>query len=280
MHERVAITGSAGQLGRALVATFLAQGCAVLPLARPEFDITRAADLGRLTEWRPDLVVNSAAWTDVDGCAREPERAWRINGEAAGAVAAAARRAGALMVQISTNEVFDGEAERPYVEEDHPSPINPYGRSKLAGEVLVREAYERHLIVRTAWIFSSASGFPSRIRAAADRALAGGKPLRVVADEWGNPTPAVWLASAVHRLAAQAVRGAVASGVYHAAGQPPTSRMSWAETVLADHPALLEPISLADYRRDSRVPSRAVLDTTRLQALGVEAGDWLRSTLR
>ncbi len=132
--RRTAITGAAGQLGSELVRAFAAAGDEVLALARPEFDISRPADLDQLTAWRPDVVVNSAAWTDVDGCARDPERAMRINGEAAGAVAAAGAAAGALSVQISTNEVFDGELGRPYAEDDEPSPINPYGASKLAGE--------------------------------------------------------------------------------------------------------------------------------------------------
>ena len=114
--RRVAITGAGGQLGAELVRAFTAAGDEVLALARPDFDITRPADLERLTTWRPEVVVNSAAWTDVDGCARDPERAIRINGEAAGAVAAAAAAAGALIVQISTNEVFDGTLDRPYTE--------------------------------------------------------------------------------------------------------------------------------------------------------------------
>ena len=113
MPQRVAITGAAGQLGHQLVLVFEEAGDRVLALSRPEVDITRQEDLRRLSHWRPDIVVNSAAWTDVDGCARDPERAMRVNGEAAGAVAEAANRAGALIVQISTNEVFDGTLNRP-----------------------------------------------------------------------------------------------------------------------------------------------------------------------
>ncbi len=188
-RRRTAITGAVGQLGTELVRAFAAAGDEVLALARPEFDITRPADLKRLTAWRPDVVVNSAAWTDVDGCARDPERAMRINGEAAGAVAAAGAAAGALSVQISTNEVFDGELDRPYAEDDEPSPINPYGASKLAGERAVATANPRHLIVRTAWLFGPrGTNFVTKILAAAERARAAGEPLRVVDDEWGNPT--------------------------------------------------------------------------------------------
>ena len=274
MTARVAITGAGGQLGRYLVGAFTASGDDVLALVRPDFDITRDADLEGLAAWRPDIVVNSAAWTDVDACARDPERALAVNGAAAGALAAVAQRAGALSVQISTNEVFDGALDRPYTEDDPPSPINPYGRSKLAGERAVAAANPRHLVVRTAWIFSPDSGFPARIRAAADRAASDGKPLRVVEDEWGNPTPAEWLASAVTQLIAHEIAQRASSGVYHAAGQPATTRKSWAQAVLFDHPVAVEPIGLEEYRRDSRVPPRAVLDTTRLARLGIEPADW------
>ena len=280
MPARVAITGAAGQLGRELVTGFAADGAEVLPLSRPDFDITRAADLDRLAEWRPEVVVNAAAWTDVDGCARHPERATAINGEAAGALAGAAARAGALTVQVSTNEVFDGELDRAYTEDDATNPINPYGASKLLGERLVADGSPRYLVVRTAWIFGPDSGFPTRIRAAADRVVAEGKPLRVVADEWGNPTPAGWLASAVVRLVALERGGDASGGIYHAAGQPPTTRLAWTEHVLARHTVSVEPMALADYRRDSRVPPRAVLDTSRLAAFGIEPGDWSAATLR
>ena len=274
MARRVAITGAAGQLGRELIRAFGAEGDEVLALARPEFDISRGADLDGLAAWRPDIVVNSAAWTDVDGCARDPASALAVNGEAAGAVAAAAQQAGALAVQVSTNEVFDGVLDRPYTEEDAPNPINPYGSSKLAGELAVASANPRHLIVRTAWIFGQDSGFPTRIRAAADRVASEGSSLRVVADEWGNPTPADWLASAIVRLAALEADRRAPSGAYHAAGQPPTSRLGWAQAVLRDHPVSIEAIRLEDYRRDSRVPARAVLDTSRLAVLGIEPASW------
>jgi dTDP-4-dehydrorhamnose reductase len=271
---RVAITGAAGQLGRELVAAFAADGAEVLALVRPEFELSRAPDLDRLAEWRPDVVINAAAWTDVDGCARDPERAMAINGHAAGAVAAAADRVGALTVQVSTNEVFDGQLDRAYTEDDTTNPISPYGASKLLGERLVAGASRRHLIVRTAWIFGRDSGFPTRIRAAADRVAAEGKPLRVVADEWGNPTAAEWLASAIVRVVALERAGGAPTGVYHAAGDPPTTRLAWAEALLAGHAVSIEPMALADYRRDSTVPPRAVLDTSRLAGLGVEPGDW------
>ena len=273
--RRVAITGATGQLGRELVKAFGGDRGQVLALARPDFDLTRPPDLERLTAWRPDLVVNAAAWTDVDAAARDPERAIAINGEAAGALARAAGEAGALIVQISSNEVFDGTLERAYVEDDLPNPVNPYGASKLAGEVAVAGATARHLIVRTAWLFGVGErSFPVKIRAVAERMLAEGQPLRVVADEWGNPTDVRWLAPAIVQLASLAIDGNAELGTYHLAGEPPTSRFEWARSVVRDVPVTVEPMRLEEYRRDSRVPPRAILDTSRSRSLGIEAFDW------
>jgi dTDP-4-dehydrorhamnose reductase len=272
--RRVAVTGAAGQLGRELVRAFGEAGDEVLALARPGFDLTDPSHLARLVAWRPTVVVNAAAWTDVDACARDPDRAMLINGEAAGAVARAVAALDAVAVQVSTNEVFDGSADRAYVEDDPPNPINPYAASKLAGERQVAAAGGRYLIVRTAWVFGPQTGFPQRIRAAADRMLDEGRPLRVVADEWGNPTPAAWLAGAIARLVALDEAGGAAERVYHAAGQPAVSRHDWARHSLAGHPVEIEPIALRDYPRDSIVPPRAVLDTRRLERLGLVPGDW------
>lgn len=273
--RRVAITGAGGQLGRELVRWFTVTGDEVLAASRPGFDITAASDLGRLTAWRPDVVVNAAAWTDVDAAARDPKRALRVNGEAAGAVARAAADAGAVAVQISTNEVFDGTVDRAYVETDSPHPINPYGASKLAGERAVAAADARHLMVRTAWLYGPGErNFPGKIRAAADRMLAEGRPLRVVADEWGNPTDVRWLASAVGSLIDLATAGSTEFGIYHLAGGPATSRLDWARAILRDSPVTVEPMRLDEYPRDSRVPPRAILDTSRAAALGIEPFDW------
>jgi len=266
--RRVAITGAGGQLGVELVRAFAAASDEVLALARPDFDITRTGDLERLTAWRPDVVVNSAAWTDVDACARDPERALWINGEAAGAVARAAAAAGALIAQISTNEVFDGTLERPYTEEDEPNPINPYGASKLAGEHAVAAANPRHLIVRTAWLFGPrGTSFVTKILAAAERAVAAGEPLRVVDDEWGNPTWTPSLADAIASLVSDP--RSVGARVWHLAGEPPTSRRQWADHVLKDVEVQILPITLADYPRPSQPPKRAILDTRRASALGL-----------
>ncbi|MEO8509802.1 MAG: dTDP-4-dehydrorhamnose reductase [Chloroflexota bacterium] len=274
MPRRVAVTGAAGQLGRQLVRTFAEAGDEVLQVVRPEWDIERADDLTRLAAWAPDVVINAAAWTDVDGCARDPERALRINGEAAGAVAAAAARAGALSVQISTNEVFDGLRETPYAEDDPTDPRNPYGASKLRGEELTRAANPRSIVVRTAWLFGpGGTNFVTKILAAADRARVAGEPLRVVDDEWGNPTWTPFLADDVRALV-----DVGAGGIYHLGGEPATSRLGWARTFLGETMPI-ESISMRDFQRASRVPPRAVLSTAKAQALGLPPRGWAAPSL-
>lgn len=275
MAKRIAITGAAGQLGRELVRVFSGAGDDVLALSRRDFDITNASHLARLTAWEPEIVLNTAAWTDVDGCARDPERALRINGTAAGAVAEAAAEAGAMVVQVSTNEVFDGALDRPYTEDDAPNPINPYGAAKLAGERAVVAAAPRHLVVRTSWLHGSGvRDFPTKIRGAGLRMLTQGQPLRVVADEWGNPTHVRWLAPTIGRLLELVMDGSTAFGIYHLAGSPATTRLDWATSILRGFPVAIEAIRLDEYARDSRMPPRAVLDVTRAAALGIEPFDW------
>ncbi len=274
--RRVAITGAAGQLGRELVRAFAGAGDEVLALSRPDFDITKPVDLDRLTAWHPDIVINSAAWTDVDGCALDPERAMLINGEAAGAVAAAAARAGALIVQISTNEVFDGTLDRPYTEEDEPNPINPYGASKLRGEQLTVSRGERHLIVRTSWVHGGGGDdFPAKIKKAAQRASPS-QPLKVVADEWSNPTRVDWLAWAIERLIGLRASLPDEADVYHLAGSPPATRFTWARDILGPTIPLVR-IAADQYPRPSAVPRRAVLDVTRAASVGIPPGTWRRS---
>ncbi|MGI8830696.1 MAG: dTDP-4-dehydrorhamnose reductase [Candidatus Limnocylindria bacterium] len=264
---RVAITGAAGQLGRQLVAVFEADGHLVRGLSHDDLDITRP---DALLNWEPDVVINAAAWTDVDGCARDPERAMRINGVAAGAVAAVAADRGALIVQVSTNEVFDGSLDRPYTEDDEPNPINAYGRSKLAGERAVVAANPRHLIVRTAWLFGpGGNNFVTKILAAGVKAAGdAGQSLRLVEDEIGNPTWTPDLARAILAL----VMADRPSRIAHVAGLPAVSRLGWAQVALeaAGVTVDIEPVALASFERDSTPPLRAALAAS----AGVPDMDW------
>ena len=220
---RAAVTGAGGRLGRALMAALADAPYTGLsgPIGwtRPDYDLDDPSAAARLLERdRPEVVVHAAAWTDVDGCARDPDLARRRNGEATGELAAACAAAGVDLVAVSTNEVFDGSAidGRGYRPDDPTGPRNAYGSSKLAGETAARAAYERVAggpglaIVRTAWLYGPpGNDFPSKIVAASDRVEAAnlGEPLPVVADETGSPTYTIDLADA--RLDAQIPLAAV-----------------------------------------------------------------------
>lgn len=270
---RVAITGATGQLGRQLVRAFTSAGHEALPVSRAELDLGGPTDAVDLRAWRPDIVVNSAAWTDVDGCARNPDRAMRINGEGAGRVAEIAASCDAMVIQISTNEVFDGTRTEPYSETDEPNPVNAYGRSKLAGEQAVAAANPRHLVIRTAWLFGpGGTNFVTKIVAAGRRAAAAGEPLRLVEDEIGNPTWTPDLADVVVRSATDGSH----QGIVHAAGNPAVSRLGWARVALeaAGIAPEVQPVELASFERASTPPTRAVLTPS----VGVPVLDWRPAT--
>ncbi len=279
---KIVVTGADGQLGRQLIAAFRQDGWEVAGRGHADLDIAEDGAAEKLTGERPNIVINAAAWTDVDGCARDPDRAMQINGIAAGRIAEAAAAGGALSVQISTNEVFDGTATHAYREDDEPNPINPYGASKLAGERAVIAANPRHLIVRTAWIFGPGGrNFPSKIIEAAARQRAAGEPLRVVGDEIGNPTWAPDLANAIRSAVMAQLGGQLTPGALHICGEPPVSRLGWAEQILASMPELtLAPISADAFPRASRTPLRAVLATDKARSLGIGPLDWRAPTSR
>jgi dTDP-4-dehydrorhamnose reductase len=271
---RIAVTGAAGRLGSALVARLgdTARGAAadVIGWTRAEFDLDDPGPgARRLAAERPDLVIHAAAWTDVDGCARDPELALRRNGEAAGVLARASADNGISMLLVSTNEVFDGDRtdRRGYRPGDAVNPGNAYGRSKLAGEQAAREAFETapHAalgIVRTAWLFGEGKpDFPAKIVAAARSAMADGRAMRLVIDEVGSPTYVPDLADAIARLAASSFEG-----IHHVVNAGIASRADWARDVL-DRMGIdvaIEEIGLLDLDRPSRPPRWGVLEATSL----------------
>lgn len=238
---RVAVTGAGGRLGRALVAALADAPFTGLagPIAwtRPDYDLDDPEAAARLVRRdRPELVVHAAAWTDVDGCAREPALAIRRNGVATGELARVCAAAGVDLVAVSTNEVFDGTRTdgRGYRPDDPTAPPNAYGASKLAGEVAAGEAFEASpgaalAIARTAWLYGPpGSDFPMKILAAAERARTAAEPLRLVADEVGSPTSATDLAEAIVELIGA---GSIA-GKWHLANLGAVSRADWAREVL------------------------------------------------
>ncbi len=265
---RIAITGARGQLGRQFMAAFADHELWGLDL--PEEDITRPTMVGHLADWRPDLVLHAAAYTDVDGCERDPELAFRVNAVGTQNVALAAQRAGAAMLYISTNEVFDGTRRDSYREWDQISPVSVYARSKAAGEHIVRDLLAgRFYIVRIAWLFGpGGNNFVTKILAAAAKDGA----LRVAADEFGNPTFAPDLAAAVAQLVATGH-----FGIYHLTNAGFCSRYQFAREImrLAGRPDLpITPILSAEWPRPSRPPLHAVLANTAAAGLGITLRPW------
>ncbi len=265
---RIFITGDKGQLGRALRAALGAHelgGCDL-----PEVDVSdREATSAAITGFAPDAVIHAAAWTDVDGCARDPDRAHLINAEGTRNVALACTATEAALLYVSTNEVFNGRASEPYEETDEVHPINPYGRSKAAGEAYARDLVDRCYIVRTAWLYAPRGGnFPHRILALAEER----DSLQVVSDEVSNPTYAPDLAEAMGDLMATD-----AYGTYHLTNAGYCSRFEFAREALrlgGRGGVAVRPISLAEYRRDSTPPPFAPLANTAAAALGIVLRPW------
>jgi dTDP-4-dehydrorhamnose reductase len=293
---RIAITGAGGRLGRALVAALeeapFTGPSGPISWSRPDYDLDDPAAAVRLVRRdSPEIVVHAAGWTDVDGCAREPERAMRRNAMAVAELAEACAGGGIDLVLVSTNEVFDGRRTdgRGYATADRPAPGNPYGASKLAGETAAQAAFLRRgavlsgdpeaasraapqlAVVRTSWLFGPpGNDFPAKALAAADRARAAGEPLRVVGDEVGSPTYAPDLAEGIVELLA----GGAFGGLHHVVNDGTVSRAGWARALLAAArlDVAVEEAPLASWARPSRVPAWAVLAPTPLPS-----GEPLRS---
>jgi dTDP-4-dehydrorhamnose reductase len=275
---RVAVTGAGGRLGRAVVAALedapFTGPFGPIAWTRAIWDLDAPEGIGRLIERdRPEAIVHCAAWTDVDGCARDPELALRRNGDATGVLARAAAERGLDLVVVSTNEVFDGRRTdgAGYRADDPTAPINAYGGSKLAGERASREAYAGAMaggalgIARTAWLYGPpGNDFPSKILAAAERSQAAGEPLKLVADEIGSPSYTLDVADAIVEL----LGAAEVDGTHHLVNTGQASRAGWARELLrqAGVDVATEDVPASTWPRASTPPAWAVLEPTPLPA--------------
>jgi dTDP-4-dehydrorhamnose reductase len=259
---RLLITGAGGMLGRDL-AEAAGDPADVLALTHADLDIAHSQAVeGALDRWRPDVVINCAAWTDVDGAERDRPGAIAVNGAGAGNVARSAYAAGAWTIQISSDYVFDGTKDRPYVESDTPSPHSAYGHSKLAGELEVaRGAPNRHTIVRSSWLFGAHGHcFPATIlRLAAER-----DELSVVDDQTGCPTFTGHLARGLMTL----IEGGPPLGIIHAAGSGSCSWFELAQRIveLGGLDCQIKPARSEDMARPAPRPAYSVLESERPEA--------------
>ena len=264
------VVGSNGMLGTDLTAVIEAHGHEVAGVDRGEVDITLPDGLDDLVAGY-DVVANCAAWTAVDAAESQEAAAFAVNATGAGLLACAAARAGARLVHISTDYVFDGEATGPYAEYAPALPRSAYGRTKLAGEWAVRAQAPDHLIVRTAWLYGAHGGcFPKTIaKAAAERGA-----LSVVDDQVGQPTWTMDLADLVVRL----IEARAPRGIYHGTSSGQVSWFGFAQKIVAAaglDPQIVSPTTSEGYVRPAPRPSSSVLGHDALSAIGVEPiGDW------
>ncbi|MBZ8132018.1 dTDP-4-dehydrorhamnose reductase [Afifella sp. IM 167] len=282
---RLLVTGRKGQVARALAErTAGAAKIDFVALGRPELDLAEPQTIAPAIEAaRPDIVVSAAAYTAVDRAEDEPETAFAANARGAGEVAAAAARLGVPVIHLSTDYVFAGTGEAPHREDAPTAPGNVYGASKLAGEEAVAAVNPRHVILRTAWVYSPFSR--NFVRTMLDLAETRGE-LAVVDDQWGNPTSALDIADAILAVAErwQAEPEAQIAGVYHLAGTGETSWCGLARAVFeasreAGGPyAEVRAITSAEYPQKAARPKNSRLASDRFEAVfGYRCPPWRTS---
>ncbi|QKP78805.1 dTDP-4-dehydrorhamnose reductase [Methyloligella sp. GL2] len=280
---KMLVVGREGQLGRSLAeAAKTSSDIEVLALGRPDLDITKAETISAaLDRFSPDIVVNAAAYTAVDKAESEAEQAYAVNAEGPRLLAELCAARNIPLVHISTDYVFDGSKDGFYAETDAVAPLGVYGESKLAGERKVAEANPKHIILRTAWVFSPYGGnfVKTMLRLAETR-----PELGIVDDQRGSPTYAPHLAEAILAMAAPIAEADASSdiwGIYHAGGAGETSWHGLAAEVFrrsAEHggpAAATKPITTADYPTPAARPANSRLNSGKLaETFGVHLPDW------
>ena len=269
----ILVIGAGGQLGRELMLRRHGVRQPIVGFSHGELDVRDRDGVRRaITDTAPALVINAAAYTQVDKAESECQAAFAVNRDGPANLATACAEAAIPLLHVSTDYVFDGRKEGPYVESDPVAPLSVYGASKLAGEEAVRERLEQHVILRTAWVFSAhgANFIETIVR------LAGERPaLSVVDDQLGGPTPAGSIAEALLAVANAIRAGGASWGTYHFCGAPATSWCGFARAIVdAAGPYLgrrvvVRPIATADYPLPAKRPANSVLDNAALRLLGV-----------
>jgi dTDP-4-dehydrorhamnose reductase len=266
------VTGAGGMVGHDVCAALETRGETVLPLTKSDLDITNAhAVRDAVGRFRPDVIVNSAAYTKVDDAETNKHLATAINGSAVEFLADAANDIDALLVQISTDFVFDGSKPTPYEVNDPTAPLSAYGRSKLIGEQAASGA-RKHIILRTAWLFGVHG--PNFVEAMRSQIRKGTNPLRVVNDQRGRPTYTPHLADAIVRLAQRAHDDGDARGIIHYADEPECTWFDFARSIVGDQ-ATVSPVSSSEFPRPAARPAYSVLSTERYERItGLKPESW------
>ena len=267
---KVAVLGASGMLGQSLVSALTKQQYQAFPFDIEDLDITEHHSVeSALTPIKPDVIVNAAAYTDVDGCETEKESVLDVNGRGAGNVADVATAIGSPVIQISSDYVFNGEKETPYLPDDKPDPINIYGESKLLGEELVRERAPEHLIIRSSWLFGpGGKNFVDTMLSLAEER----ETLKVVDDQRGSPAYSAHLANAIVKLISGGLRG-----THHLTNSGTCSWYEFACEILKQKGLdnTVKPVSSSQFPRPARRPANSVLDcSSAYEALGKPLPHW------
>ncbi|HEX3204354.1 MAG TPA: dTDP-4-dehydrorhamnose reductase [Nitrospiraceae bacterium] len=269
---RLTITGADGQLGHELQAAF--QDDSIVPLVWPAFDVLKPDAESQILATEPDVVIHAAAYTNVDQAEKEPDVAMAVNADGTARVARAAAHAGARLLYISTDYVFDGTKRSPYEETDEPKPLNVYGRSKLEGERHALASCKRTLVVRTSWLYGphGANFVKSIMRFARERS-----ELQVVDDQRGSPTHAGDLAAVLAQFVKKNVYG-----IAHAAGGGDCTWHELASEIVARMGLTIpvRPISTAEAHRLAARPAYSVLGNRVLAQEGLSVPHWKTAVAR
>jgi len=279
---RLVVTGREGQVAWSLAERASGSDVQLITLARPELDLAGPAEaiIAAIQAAQPDVIVSAAAYTQVDKAEREPELAFAVNESGALAVAQAASRLGVPLIHLSTDYVFDGSKDGPYVEKDATAPTGVYGASKLAGERAVLAEHSNSAVLRTAWVYSpfGTNFVKTMLRLAADLDEVG-----VVADQRGNPTSAMDIADGVLRIAKNLTESPdpTMRGVFHMTAAGDASWAEFAEAIFGVSSkeggpfAQVRPIQSADYPTAARRPANSRLNSVKVARIhGVSLPDW------
>ena len=271
MSARILVTGVNGQVGGAIMALMNNYPFELIPISRAKWDMAKepekAAEL--IEQYQPAIVVNPAAYTNVDDAEGDQETAFSVNATSVGELAVACQKDNIPMLHVSTDYVFDGTKEMPYTEDDPINPINVYGKSKAEGERLVREVLNAHIILRTSWVFSkTGKNFVTTIRRLGKER----DELKIVDDQRGGPTSAECIAKVLMRIASQYLQGkAISWGTYHYAGSPIVSWYEFAEAIFEeeaqDHRPKLIPCTSTEYPTKAARPQNSFLSSDKFESV-------------
>lgn len=277
---KVLITGCNGQVGHCLVKQ-LENKAEILALDVDKLDITNKEQVfSTVLEFKPDFIINAAAHTAVDKAEEQEELSYKINRDGPLFLAQAAKQVDACILHISTDYVFEGNKAGIYTEQDPTGPQGVYGASKLAGELAVQEHNPKHIILRTAWVFGEHGNnfIKTMLRLGRDR-----DALSIVCDQFGGPTYAGDIASALIDIANQVNNGSTEWGVYHFSGEPHVSWFEFAQAIfqkaedcqVLENTPVLTAITTSEFPTAAKRPENSKLDCSKIKAVfGIEASDW------